>query len=213
MSINQLVDRTVPNRSDQLFANEYYTNLTRQEYVIRQTPDGVFEIRRTAPSAFAFRIGDAGYFTSLTYYPGWRTINAPIGVSWDAPANDTPYFRLGNRFWEIFYFDILVKTGKVTLKNQQSWPLEINSPADVILNAGSNVLFQIAGVSAGKIRNDKVFVLSRVDVGDYGGNFANYTPPAGEEGAMVVAVDTNNAAPGKRLYIFANDRWNYVNLT
>jgi len=56
-------------------------------------------------------------------------------------------------------------------------------------------------------------VIGRVDVGDYGGNFANYTPPPGEEGMMIIAIDTNPSAPGKRLYVYANGQWNYVDLT
>ena len=52
----------------------------------------------------------------------------------------------------------------------------------------------------------------RIDVDDYGGNFANYTPPTGAEGMMVVAIDTNSTTPGKRLYIYANGEWTYVTL-
>ena len=56
-------------------------------------------------------------------------------------------------------------------------------------------------------------VVTKVDVGDYGGNFANYTPPAGEEGMIIIAVDTNSSAPSKRLYVYANGQWHYVDLT
>jgi hypothetical protein len=153
----------VTNKYNQLFANEYYTNLTREEYVIRQAPDGTFEIRRTSPSAFDFRIGDAGYFIWLTYHQGWRTINVPIGVSWNAPSTDTPYLRLGSRYWDTFYFDILIKTGKVTLKNQQSWPLEINSPADVVINAGANILAQIAGSNIMQITSQGIKTTSQIE--------------------------------------------------
>jgi len=153
----------VTNKYNQLFANEYYTNLAVPEYVIRRVPDGIFEIRRTVDRAFDIRIGDAGGFTLLTYYQGWRTINAPIGVSWNAPATDVAYLRLGNRYWETFYFDILVRTGKVTLKNQQSWPLEINSPADVILNAGANILAQIAGSNIMQITSQGIKTTSQIE--------------------------------------------------
>jgi len=56
-------------------------------------------------------------------------------------------------------------------------------------------------------------VITRVDVGDYGGNFANYTPPSGEEGMIIIAIDTNSTNPGKRLYVYANGAWHYVDLT
>jgi hypothetical protein len=153
----------VTNKYNQLFANEYYTNLTRQEYVIRQAPDGTFEIRRTSPSAFDFRIGDAGYFIWLTYHQGWRIINAPMGVSWNASVADTPYLRLGSRYWDTIYFDILIRTGKVTLKNQQSWPLEINSPADVVINAGANILAQIAGSNIMQITSQGIKTTSQIE--------------------------------------------------
>ena len=56
-------------------------------------------------------------------------------------------------------------------------------------------------------------IITRVDVGDYGGNFANYTPPEGKEGMIIVAIDTNSTSPGKRLYVYANGAWHYVDLT
>jgi len=55
-------------------------------------------------------------------------------------------------------------------------------------------------------------IITKVDVGDYGGNFANYTPPTGKEGLIVIAIDTNATAPGKRLYVYANGAWHYVDL-
>lgn len=54
---------------------------------------------------------------------------------------------------------------------------------------------------------------TKYDVGDYGGGFSTYTPPTGAEGLIVVAIDTNATTPGKRLYIYANSTWNYVDLT
>ncbi len=56
-------------------------------------------------------------------------------------------------------------------------------------------------------------LITKVDVGDYGGNFANYTPPTGKEGLMIIAIDTNPTNPGKRLYICANGAWHHVDLT
>jgi len=50
-------------------------------------------------------------------------------------------------------------------------------------------------------------------VDDYGGNFANFTPPEGFEGRIIVAIDTNSTNPGQRLYVYANGKWNYVDLT
>ncbi len=56
-------------------------------------------------------------------------------------------------------------------------------------------------------------IATRVDVGDYGGAFANYTPPAGAEGRIVIAIDTNATTPGQRIYVYANGAWHYVDLT
>ena len=53
------------------------------------------------------------------------------------------------------------------------------------------------------------------DVDDYGGNFANYTPPTPTETDFDIRVveDTNSTNPGKRLYIYAGGFWYYVDLT
>jgi len=58
-----------------------------------------------------------------------------------------------------------------------------------------------------------VLVRIRTDIADYGGAFAAYTPPTGEEGALVLAEDTNAVTPGRRLYAYINGTWRYVDLT
>ena len=56
--------------------------------------------------------------------------------------------------------------------------------------------------------------IKKVDFGDFGGNFANFSPPSdAEDGDILIAVDTNSSAPGARLYIYANGQWRYVNLS
>ena len=51
-------------------------------------------------------------------------------------------------------------------------------------------------------------------VGDYGGNFANLTLPSDPvDGMLLIAIDTNSTSPGKRLYVYANSAWHYVDLT
>jgi len=56
-------------------------------------------------------------------------------------------------------------------------------------------------------------IVIRRDSGDYGGGFANYTPPTGDEGAMVIAEDENAVTPGRRLYVYSGGAWRYVDLT
>jgi len=53
------------------------------------------------------------------------------------------------------------------------------------------------------------------DESDYGGGFANYTPPTPTETDFDIRVvkDTNDTTPGKRLYIYAGGAWHYVDLT
>ena len=50
---------------------------------------------------------------------------------------------------------------------------------------------------------------------DYGGNFANFTPPTPEaQGHIFFAEDTNSTNPAKRLYISLDgSTWSYVDLT
>jgi len=64
----------------------------------------------------------------------------------------------------------------------------------------------------GSLRVSDVMVTRR-DSGDYGGNFSTYTPPAGEEGRILVAEDTNATSPGRRLYVYSGGAWRYVDLT
>jgi hypothetical protein len=103
-----------------------------------------------------------------------------------------------------------------------SWPDYYNKYITVwpgIAIAGSDMQTEVITMknngdvtATGKVAGQSGLI-TKVDVGDYGGNFANYTPPAGEEGLMVIAIDTNSTSPGKRLYIYANGQWNYVDLT
>jgi len=57
-------------------------------------------------------------------------------------------------------------------------------------------------------------VCKEIYVGDYGGSFASFTPPAPVKGKVFFAQDTNATAPGKRLYICLDgSTWSYVSLT
>ena len=51
------------------------------------------------------------------------------------------------------------------------------------------------------------------DIGDYGGGFSSYTPPAGFEGEIILAADTNATTPGQRIYAYINGAWHYIDLT
>jgi len=77
----------------------------------------------------------------------------------------------------------------------------------------SAIDFEIAGTLCARIKDNGALAIKKVDIGDYGGNFATYSPPTGEEGMIVIAVDTNATAPGQRLYIYCNGSWRYANLT
>jgi hypothetical protein len=46
--------------------------------------------------------------------------------------------------------------------------------------------------------------------GDFGGSFVKVSLPPGREGMLLVAVDTNPSAPAKRMYVFGNATWTYV---
>jgi len=49
---------------------------------------------------------------------------------------------------------------------------------------------------------------------DYGGNFANFTPPSPVKGKFFFAEDTNASNPGKRMYVCLDgSSWSYVDLT
>jgi len=98
--------------------------------------------------------------------------------------------------------------------------LKVEEDGDIV-NEGTVVAKLNAGVleiSAGKLTGDlknsgTCLIQLRRDAGDYGGGFTNYTPPAGEEGYILVAEDTNATTPGRRLYVFTGGVWRYVDLT
>ncbi len=68
--------------------------------------------------------------------------------------------------------------------------------------------------SQNKEPNVKIEGLVAFESGDYGGGFANYTPPTVDtDFDLRVVQDTNATTPGKRLYVYAGGAWHYVALT
>lgn len=72
----------------------------------------------------------------------------------------------------------------------------------------------VAQNSATKRPNAVIEGLVAYESGDYGGGFANYSPPTPKSDFDIrVVEDTNATTPGKRLYIYAGGAWHYVALT
>jgi len=142
-------------------------------------------------------LGGLGNWWRRLYIWGGIT-GSPADADATTTLVDSPDIKLDGKYWD--------GAASVSRESKILHRMLTTTPT-------SELAFQIAGVDIGKFRDDGVFVLKKVDVADYGGAFANYTPPTGEEGAMVVAIDTNAVSPGKRLYIYANGAWNYVDLT
>jgi len=97
--------------------------------------------------------------------------------------------------------------------------LRTNNASDVIVDrlvffAGydiADILIRNAQLKPDMANGGAIGIEFYVD--DFGGNFANFTPPEGFEGRIIVAIDTNSTNPGQRLYVYANGKWNYVDLT
>jgi len=95
--------------------------------------------------------------------------------------------------------------------------------ARIIKDANHGLRFDVGGSGAiktslycepsGHVNATFYGIRTKTMVADYGGDFANFTPPTGKEGLMIIAIDTNATSPGKRLYVYANGQWNYVDLT
>jgi len=69
---------------------------------------------------------------------------------------------------------------------------------------------------AGEQGNIKVKFVQITEIyrDDYGGNFANFTPPSPVKGKFFFAEDTNSTNPAKRLYVCLDgSTWSYVDLT
>lgn len=72
----------------------------------------------------------------------------------------------------------------------------------------------IAQHSTTKKPNAIIEGLIAYEKGDFGGGFANYTPPTPvTDFELRIVEDTNATTPGKRLYIFAGGAWHYVALS
>ena len=73
---------------------------------------------------------------------------------------------------------------------------------NLIINAHDDIMFWLMTVT--EVYRD-----------DYGGGFANFTPPTPKRaGHMFFAEDTNSTSPGKRLYVSLDgSTWSYVDLT
>jgi len=75
---------------------------------------------------------------------------------------------------------------------------------------GGNLVFQN---SKEKKPNAIASGLIAYDSGDFGGGFASYTPPSPQSDFDIrVVEDTNSTTPGKRLYIYAGGKWNYIDM-
>jgi len=92
------------------------------------------------------------------------------------------------------------------------------------VRGGSGSWYQITEEKAGVLKVEKTDgspanlkatngIITKVDVGDYGGGFANYSPSPSEEGVVILAIDTNSTSPGARIYVYANGKWYYTELT
>ncbi len=104
----------------------------------------------------------------------------------------------------------------IDMKNDQSedYRVRIIKTTDdglrFLVNSGTVALTLEAD---GHVNATNYGIKTKYFVDDYGGNFANFTPPSGEEGLIIIAIDTNSTNPGKRLYVYANGAWHYVDLS
>jgi len=90
---------------------------------------------------------------------------------------------------------------------------EINKQLKFIVGGKATPKTALLLEADGHVNASNYGIKTKYFVDDYGGNFANFTPPAGEDGLIIIAIDTNSTNPGKRLYVYANGEWHYVDLT
>jgi len=90
--------------------------------------------------------------------------------------------------------------------------------ARILKTSSHGLLFEVGGASSLKtgleIKDDGHVCLTRVMRDDYGGNFANFTPPTADAGKIVLAEDTNSGGPARRQYVCIDGtNWTYVDLS
>jgi len=158
------------------------------------TPQIIFDVRNDF---------DKGNWNTWSAFRNATYPNKMVGIGYDNTLDAGVI-----RSWELFVGNkkLIIEASPVLMR------ADLEPDVDNNFNIGLSFLRWKNGYFAGRVRADDG-VVTKVDVGDYGGNFTNYTPPAGEEGMIMVAVDTNATTPGKRLYVYANGAWNYVDLT
>jgi len=106
----------------------------------------------------------------------------------------------------------------VKVRDEEKYRFYIATDGTIKWGDGTSYDVSLYRSEADLLKTDDYFqaslgIITKVDVDDYGGNFANYTPPTGKEGLIVIAIDTNATNPGKRLYVYANGEWHYVDLS
>jgi hypothetical protein len=153
----------VTNRYHQLFANQFIANLVNQDKIIQRVNVSTLEIFNPATNDCVLRLRSSDRFVDISNSSG-LTIFTKLQLQRSVdPAPDFPFIDIWNGPATVNYFSLLLRSGKVTLKNQQPWPLEINSPADVILNAGANILAQIAGSNIMQITSQGIKTASQIE--------------------------------------------------
>jgi hypothetical protein len=153
----------VTNKYNQLFANQFIANLVNQDKIIQRADIHTLEIFNPASPVCVLRLRSSDRFVDISNAAG-LTINTKLQINKDAdPTSDFSFIDVWNGNATVNYFSLLLRAGKVTLKNQQAWPLEINSPANVILNAGANILAKIAGLDIMQITSQGIKTTSQIE--------------------------------------------------
>jgi hypothetical protein len=166
--------------------------------------------------------GDVGNVFKVDRYDGTRLFEIAqwdIGtVKLDPPPadatttlQDSPLLYFTGRYWDgTASIYRLAKIFHRMLSTTPTSELVFAIAGVDYLTVGDNGIVASKDIDG---NTNSVLVRVRTDVADYGGGFLNYTPPAGAEGALVLAADTNATTPGQRLYCYVNGTWRYVDLT
>jgi len=161
----------VINKYNQLFANEFITNLTAPDKIIRRIDASRLEIFNPANPVLTLRLRGSDRFVDIYNAQGLNT-TSQFGITRDASATPFDYIFISNGPRTTFYWQLLISTSELIYKTAANVTTTLDCPQDLVLKSGTAILASIAGSHVFKITSQGISTQSVLED-------ITATPPAG----------------------------------